>query len=191
MQEEKLSEGCDLTHPCRKDTWFRIVVSSMPRTGTTARTSTINRSTRPVLALDVSSYSRDLENWPRSWMGWDKDLPRDEGLVAGCRPFFQHVAAGGLSRKTIRRHLDNRWRAGGETIRDLHYGSSQRKHIAERLLQGAIRGDGGTLLHNGSEEAQHPFASTSRKLHRFLSPWTVWRRNEGKPSLLVSCPGNT
>jgi len=111
MQEEKLSEGCDLTHPCRKDTWFRIVVSSMARTGTTARTSTINRSTRPVLALDVSSYSCDLENWPRSWMGWDKDLPRDEGLVAGSRPFFQHVAAGGLSRKTIRRHLDNRWRA--------------------------------------------------------------------------------
>ena len=119
---------------------------------------------------DISAYCRDLDNWPRSWMGLEKDWPPGEALVVCFRPFIAHLAASGLSPKTIGRHVDNLWSLGGEIIRDLHYDPSLRKNTAERLLHGAIHADGGPLVHNGSEEAQRSFDSTCRKLHRFLNP---------------------
>src|SRR5436190_6315612 len=48
---------------------------------TAAKISTINRST-PGAHLDLSSYGRDVADWPRSWMGFEKDLPPGEKLVA-------------------------------------------------------------------------------------------------------------
>jgi len=116
-----------------------------------------------------ASYDRVLDNWPRSWMGLDEDLPPGEELVTCLRPFLEHLAAAGLSPKTIRRHLDNLWLLGGEIIRDLNYDPSLRKVAADRLLRNVIHQDGGPLIHNGSEEEQHSFDSTCRKLHRYLS----------------------
>jgi hypothetical protein len=75
-----------------------------------------------------------------------------------------------LSRKTIRKHVDNLWMLGGEIIRDLHEDPSLRKVAADRLLRDVIYEDGGPLLYHSSEEEQRSFDSTCRKLHRFLSP---------------------
>ena len=55
-----------------------------------------------------------------SWMGWEKDLPPGEKLVACFRPFIEHLASSSLSRKTIRRYIDNLWIVGGEIIREDH-----------------------------------------------------------------------
>ena len=101
-------------------------------------------------------------------MGLEKDLPPGEGLVACLRPFIEHLAASGLSPKTIRQHVDNLWSLGGEIIRDLHYDPSLRKVMADRLLRNAFHEYGGPSVHNASEEAQRSFDSTCRKLHRFL-----------------------
>jgi len=101
-------------------------------------------------------------------MGLEKDLPAGEALVVCLRPFIEHLAASGLSPKTIRRHVDNLWLLGGEIIRDLHEDPSRRKLAAERLLREAVYEDGGPLIHNGSEEEQRSLDSTCRKLHRFL-----------------------
>src|ERR1039458_9207737 len=109
------------------------------------------------------------ETMARSWMGLDKDLPPGEQLLACFRPFIAHLASWSLSRKTIRRHVDNLWLLGGEIIRDLHEDPSLRKVATDRLLSQVIYEDGGPLLHNGSEEEQRSFDSTCRKLHRFLS----------------------
>jgi hypothetical protein len=141
----------------------------MARTGSTAETSTINRVTESVSALDVSGYCRDLESWPHSWMGWEKDLPPGERLVDCFRLFIQHVASSGFSGKTIRRHVDNLWLLGGEIIRDLNQTPSLRKVDVERLLKDRIHEDGGPLIPHGSEEEQRSFDSTCRKLHRFLA----------------------
>lgn len=132
------------------------------------KTSTVNRTASPA-PCDASVYCRDLPNWPRSWMGLEKDLPPGEALVACFRPFIEHLANMGLSPKTVRRHVDNLWSLGGEIIRDLHYDPSLRKRTAERLLRDAVHPDGGPLVHNGSEEGQRSFDATCRKLHRFLS----------------------
>lgn len=102
-------------------------------------------------------------------MGLEKDLPPGEALVGCFRPFIAHLAASGLSAKTIRLHVDNLWALGGEIIRDLHYDPSQRKKSADRLLRDAVHEYGGPSIHNGSDEQQRSVDSTARKLHRFLT----------------------
>jgi len=66
----------------------------MVRPGSDAKTSIVScttTTTTPVRLSDISGYCPDLENWPGSWMGWDKDLPPGERLVACFWPFIQHV----------------------------------------------------------------------------------------------------
>jgi hypothetical protein len=141
----------------------------MARTIFKAKTAQVNRAATAAPSCDASAYCRDLNNWPRSWMGLDKDLPPAEELVACLRPFIEHLASSSLSPKTIRRHVDNLWLLGGEIIRDLNYDPALRKMAADRLLRNVIHEDGGPLIHNGSEEEQRSLDSTCRKLHRFLS----------------------
>jgi hypothetical protein len=119
------------------------------------------------VAIDVSAYCRDLHDWPRSWMGLDKDLPPGEDLLTHLRPFIEHLASSGLAPRTIRRHVDNLWLLGGEIIRDLHYDPSLRKRASEWLLRSVIHEDGGPLIHNGSEDEQRSFDSTSARVNDF------------------------
>jgi hypothetical protein len=141
----------------------------MARTIFKAKTSKVNRAAPSASPSDASAYGRDLDTWPRSWMGLEKDLPPGEQLVACFRPFIEHLASSSLSPKTIRRHVDNLWLLGGEIIRDLNCDPSQRKVAVHKLLRDAIGADGGPLIYNGSEDAQYSLDSTCRKLHRFLS----------------------
>lgn len=133
------------------------------------KTSKVNRAATSASSSDASAYCRDLDNWPRSWMGLEKDLPPGEELVACLRPFIKHLASSSLSPKSIRRHVGNLWLLGGEIIRELNYTPSRRKVAAQRLLRDVVGPDGGPLIHNGSEEEQRSLDSTCRKLHRFLS----------------------
>ena len=141
----------------------------MARTIFKAKTSPVNQAAPSAPAADASAYGRDLDTWPRSWMGLEKDLPPGEELVACLRPFIEHLASSSLSPKTIRRHVDNLWLLGGEIIRDLNYDPSLRKTAADRLLRNVIHKDGGPLIYNGSEEEQRSLDSTCRKLYRFLT----------------------
>jgi len=102
-------------------------------------------------------------------MELEKDLPPGEQLLACFRPFIEQLASSSLSPQTLRRHVDNLWRLGGEIIRDLNEDPSLRKVAAERLLRQAVHEDGGPLVHNGSEEEQRSFDTTYRRLHRFLT----------------------
>jgi hypothetical protein len=140
----------------------------MVRTIFKAKTARVNQADSSAPSSDASAY-RDLDNWPRSWMGLEKDLPPGEELVACLRPFIEHLASSSLSPKTIRQHVDNLWMLGGEIIRDLNNDQSLRKMAADRLLRNAIHEDGGPLIYNGSEEEQRSLDSTCRKLHRFLT----------------------
>ena len=103
----------------------------------------------------------------RGW-GW-KDLPPGEALIACFRPFIEHLAATGLSRGTIRQHVDNLWSLDGEIIRALHYDPSLRRKSPDQLLRNAIHEYGGPAVHNASEEQQRSVDATRRKLHRFLT----------------------
>ena len=103
-------------------------------------------------------------------MGWEKDLPPGEKLVASFRPFLEYLVASDLSPKTIQKHVDNLWVLGGEIIRDLNQTPSLRKAPVERVLSETVSEDGGPLIHHGdSEEQQRSFDATCRKLYRFLA----------------------
>jgi hypothetical protein len=131
-----------------------------------ARTTKINRATAP--RHDLEHYCRDLNGWPRSWMGLEKDLLPGEQLLTLFRPFLENLAASDLSPKTIQKHVDNMWALGGEFIRDLNYDQSLRKRPVEQHLFEMIE-DGGPLLYDGGEDQQRSFDSTCRKLRRFLT----------------------
>jgi hypothetical protein len=130
-------------------------------------TARVNRPAPAAPAADPGAYG-DLDTWPRSWMGSEKDLPLGEALLACFRPFIADLASSSLSRKTIQKHVDNLWLLGGEIIRDVNDDPRLRKVAADPLLRDVVHGDGGPLVHQDSEEAQQSFDSTCRKLHRFL-----------------------
>ena len=133
----------------------------------TARTTKIKRG-NAAPHHDLEHYCRNLNDWPRSWMGLEKDLPPGEQLVTLFRPFLEHLAASDLSTKTIQQHVDNMWVLGGEFIRDLNDNPSDRKQPVERVLSGMIE-YGGPLLYHGGEDQQRSFDSTCRKFRRFLT----------------------
>jgi hypothetical protein len=133
----------------------------------TARTTKINRAaTVPRHGLD--HYCRDLNDWPSSWMGLEKDPPPGEQLLAVFRPFLEHLAASNLSPKTIQNHVDNMWALGGEFIRDLHHDPSLRKKPVNQVLIKMIEYSG-PLLYHGGEDQQRSFDSTCRKFRKFLA----------------------
>ncbi len=133
------------------------------------KTSKINRAT-PVSHSLLERYCRGLDGWPHSWMGWEKDLPPGERLVACFRRFLEDLVASDLSPQTIQKHVDNLWALGGEIIRDLNETPSLRRKPIERILDERIDDEGGPLLYGlDSEEEQRSFDSTCRKLQRFLS----------------------
>jgi hypothetical protein len=121
------------------------------------KTSKINRTTPG----NLKRYCRDLEGWPRSWMGWEKDLPPGEKLVVCFRPFLQYLVSSALSPQTIQKHVDNIWALGEELIRELNENPSLRRKSIERILTEAIDEEGGPLLAGmASEEQQRSFDST-------------------------------
>jgi hypothetical protein len=136
----------------------------------TAKTTKIHRAA-PGPRHGLEHYCRDLNSWPRSWMGLEKDLSFGEQLVTLFRPFLENLAASNLSPTTIQKHVDNVWALGGEFIRDLHSDPSLRRRPMNQVLSKMIE-YGGPLLYHGSEDQQRSFDSTCRKLRRFLIEMT-------------------
>ena len=98
------------------------------------------------LPATLERYCRGLDNWPRTWMGWEKDLPSGEKLVACSRPFLEALVASDRSPKTIQRHVDNLWALGGEIIRDLSENPSLRRKSIDQILDDRIDDEGGPLV---------------------------------------------
>jgi hypothetical protein len=132
--------------------------------GLMAKASTL----QPAAATGIDAYSKDLAVWPSSWMGLTEDLVPGEKMVAYFRPFLEHLVELELSRKTIRKHVNNLWLLGGEIIRDLHETPALRKVPVETLVFSMIQDGGPILYHNDSEEQQRSLESTCRKFRRFL-----------------------
>src|SRR3954453_7904528 len=147
----------------------------------TAETTKVNRTTTTP-HYELEHYCRDLNSWPGSWIGWEKDLPPGEQIVTLFRPFLEHLAASDLSPGTIQKHVDNMWVLGGEFIRELHSDPALRKRSVVKVLSGMIE-YGGPLLYHGGERRglprfrlgpTHAGAPTSQSVHR-RGPRTVGR----------------
>ena len=110
-----------------------------------------------------------MEDWPKSWAGTDEDEPVGRDLVAILRPFMMHLQQQELSRRTLRRHLDNLWLIGGEAIRKLDDEPGLRDKPASELLLESIQGGEAPLVGDLTEEQQAALDATARKLLKFLS----------------------
>ncbi len=121
-------------------------------------------------SLDVLAYVPDLDEWPDSWMIDQPDRAVGKAIVSVLTPFIEHLINQGLTKRTIKRHVDNLWALGGEIISDINRNESSRKQSAKVLVINAIDEEGGPLLRNPLDpNDQKPFGSTCRKLHKFLT----------------------
>ena len=114
--------------------------------------------------------SKRREEWPSSWAGDDEDEPVGRGLVALLSPFVTDLHQQGLSRGTIRRHLDNLWLIGGEIIREINGRPALRRKEPRSLLLTAIQDGQAPLVRDLSEQEQAKVDATARKLLKFLAP---------------------
>lgn len=97
-----------------------------------------------------------------------EDLLPARRIVAYFQSFLEHLVQLNLSRKTLRKHVNNLWILGGEIILDLNETPALRKVPVEQLVFDLV-GDGGPLLyHADSEEGLRSFESTCRRFRRFL-----------------------
>jgi hypothetical protein len=133
-----------------------------------AGTTKVNRAATPP-HHDLEHYCRDLNSWPRSWMGEEKDIPPGEKLVACFRPFLDALAASELSPKTIQKHVDNLWALGGEIIRNLNETPSLRRKSIDAILDDRIDDEGGPLVYalESEELQQRSLDSTCKKFYLF------------------------
>ena len=97
------------------------------------------------------------------------DRATGEAIVTVLTPFIEHLIHQGLTKRTIKHHVDNLWALGGEMITAIHWDESLRKLSARDLVLNAVDEEGGPLLRNPLDpEDQKPFDSTCRKLYKFL-----------------------
>ena len=108
-----------------------------------AKPTTVNEVV-PVQQAPWLPYCQELDEWPRRWRGLPEDLLPGRQIVAYCQPFLVHLSHQKLSRRTIRKPVNNLWVLGGEIIRDLHQTPALRKVPLERLIFDALR-EGGPL----------------------------------------------
>jgi hypothetical protein len=117
----------------------------------------------------VLAYVPDLDAWPDSWMIDQPDQTLGKAIVTVLTPFIEHLIKQGLTKRTIKRHVDNLWALGGEIITDINWDESLRKLSAKDLVINAIDEEGGPLLRNPFDpEDQKLFDSTCKKLYKFL-----------------------
>ena len=120
---------------------------------------------------EVLAYVPDLDAWPDSWMIDQPDRTMGKAIVTVLTPFIEHLIKQGLTKRTLKRHIDNLWALGGEIITGINWDESLRKLPAKDLVINAIDEEGGPLLRNPlNPEDQQPFDSTCKKLYKFLMP---------------------
>lgn len=121
-------------------------------------------------SLDVSAYVPDLDEWPDRWMIDQPDRAMGKAIVTVLTPFIEHLINQGLTKRTVKRHVDNLWALGGEIITDINRDESLRKQSAMVLVSNAIDEEGGPLLGNAFDpDDQIRFDNTCRKLYKFLN----------------------
>ena len=118
---------------------------------------------------EVLAYVPDLDAWPDSWMIDTPDRSMGKAIVTVLTPFIEHLIKQSLTKRTLKRHVDNLWALGGEIVTAINWDESLRKLSAKDLVINAIDEEGGPLLRNPLDpEDQKPFDSTCKKLYKFL-----------------------
>ena len=119
--------------------------------------------------MTIKELCPDIDRWPESWEGVAEDTAYGREIVKEMKPFIDYLIENGLSKRGIKRHIDNLWILGGELIRDLNYDESLRQKAALDLILDNVDEDGGPYCrHLDAEEQTRCFDATCKKFYRFL-----------------------
>jgi len=121
----------------------------------------------------IKDFNLLMDRWPESWQCTGRDIPAGEALVVQIKPFVEYLQRSGLTRKTVKRHLDNLWAIGGEIVRSINEEPEKRKRPPREVLFEAIEIGEAPLCRDASEAEQRSLDATARKLKKFM---------EGKPA---------
>jgi hypothetical protein len=127
---------------------------------------------RPALPVDPFA---DIEEWPSRWMEVEADRKTGHGMLKPFTAFIQSLIDGGLTAKTIRRHVDHLFLLGGEIIRRIQDEDELRQLPAKDLILEYVEDEGGPLLsfwdpNDETDLARHmAYDATCRKLYKFLT----------------------
>jgi hypothetical protein len=121
-------------------------------------------------AVNLEKLAKDMERWPKSWAGFDSDIPIGKEIVQVMRLFLLAMVEDQLSYTTINRHIGNLWLLGGEIIYDVHTDPELKSLDGKRLILRVVDDEGGPISrHLATEEEQKAFDATCKKLFRFMS----------------------
>jgi hypothetical protein len=119
--------------------------------------------------INLEKLNKDMERWPKSWAGFDSDIPMGKEIVRVMLPFLVAMVADQLAYTTIKRHVDNLWLLGGEIIRGVYAVPELKKLHGKELLLRFVDEEGGPISrHLATEDEQRTFDATCRKFYRFL-----------------------
>lgn len=117
----------------------------------------------------VKELVPDLDKWPGSWMGTEKDLGYGKKLLPFMEKFIIYLMAQGLSRKTLKEYVGGVWLLGGAIIKEVSIYSEYKKDPAKKLLETV---EGGGCLPGGhegmSQSHLESFAGMCEKFEEFL-----------------------
>ena len=119
--------------------------------------------------LTLKDLCPDIDRWPQSWEGLPEDVAYGQKILEEIKPFLEYLIGCGLSKKTVKRHIDNLWLLGGELIRDINMDESLRQKAPLGLIRDHVDEDGGPYCrHLDTEEDMRSFDATCRKFHEFF-----------------------
>jgi len=130
----------------------------------------------------IKDFNLLMDRWPESWQCTGRDIPAGEALVVQIKPFVEYLQRSGLTRKTVKRHLDNLWAMGGEIVRSMNQEPEKRKRPPREVLLEALEMGEAPLCRDASEAEQRSLDATARKLKKFM---------EGKQSGVYGTMGGT
>jgi len=112
----------------------------------------------------------DFNQWPDAWEGLPEDLPYGREILEVMRPFIVQLIEKGLTRKTMRKHMDNLWLLGGEIIRNVS--THEEYHIPPiQKIRDSVDSLGGMYCrHLDSDIEEKSYHATCKKFHHFLNP---------------------
>ena len=118
----------------------------------------------------IEIYCKDIEKWPESWEIVKQDIKCGNKIVESVFiTFIEFIMDKELSRKTIKKHIDNLWLLGGEIIDRVNRDEELRKLEPKLLVQEFIDDEGGPYSRHIDTEAEiKSFDSTCKKLFKFM-----------------------
>ncbi len=119
---------------------------------------------------DLKTYCTDIYEWPDSWQYDKPDIVTGEKILHTVFiPFLEFLISKKLTKRTIKRHIDNIWLLGGEIIGRANMDESLREKDGLSLVKEFVDDSGGPYSqHLHSETEMDSLDRSCRKLYKFL-----------------------